>query len=329
MSEPMGNTSPAITVIVLNYNGIAHLDECLSSLEKQTCRDFETILVDNGSTDGSLDIVEKRFPNVQILALKENSGFCKGNNMGISISRGRFIAFLNNDTRADTDWLQELYKSISNNDKIGFCSSKVVIYDNPDLIDTAGDGLSICGAPFKRGHLECVDRFEHGKYVFGASGSASLYRKSMLEKTGGLDEDFFAIFEDCDLSLRCQLMGYRCLYVPTAIVLHKVNSTLRPLSNFYVYYGHRNVEYFYIKNMPTALIIRYFHLHILYNALAWLYFCYKGKGFIFLKAKLDVLKNLPVLLRKRSEIQKSRKVSTRYIKQIMDKRWLSARMKKK
>lgn len=151
----------------------------------------------------------------------------------------------------------------------------------------------------------------------------------MLKEVGGLDEDFFAVFEDGDLSFRCQMMGFRCIYVPTAIVYHKVNATLKPLSNIYIYYGQRNIEYLYLKNMPAALIIRYLHLHILYNLLACGYFFLKGKGFIYLKAKIDVLKRLPAIFKKRTLIQKNRKVSLNYLEEIMEKSWLRTRTKGK
>lgn len=323
------NYIPSVSIIVLNYNGIIHLKECFNSLGNQTFKDFETILVDNGSTDGSIDFVKNNFPDVRVLSLTENYGFCKGNNLGISIAKGAFIGLLNNDTCVDPDWLLELYNGFAKDKGVGICTSRVMFYDNHDLIDTAGDSFSVCGAPFKRGHLELADKFRQSEYVFSASGCASLFGKSMLKETGVLDEDFFAIFEDGDLSFRCLLMGYRCLYVPSAIVYHKVNSTLGTLSRFHVYYGQRNVEYLYVKNMPTALIIRYFHLHFLYNILAGVYFFYKGKGLVFLKAKIDVIKELPKLLKKRSKIQKKRKVTLDYLKRGMEKHWLRSRMKRK
>ena len=318
-----------ISVIILNYNGISHLKDCLDSLAKQTFNDFETILVDNGSTDNSLTFVSENYPLVQIVPLKKNRGFARGNNIGISHAKGEFIALLNNDTRVDVSWLSELYNAVTSDEQPGFCVSKVLFYDNPEVIDTAGDGISICGAPFKRGHMQSSDMFNEPGYVFGASGCAVLYRKSMLDDTGGLDDDYFAIFEDGDLSFRCQLKGYKCLYVPTAIVYHKVNSTLKKFSNFYVYYGHRNVDYLYIKNMPFSLILKYYHTRIAYTFLAFLYFSWKGKGFVFLKAKFDVFKALPDLLKKRWHIQRNRKVKVGYIDKMLDQKWLSGRIKRK
>ncbi len=317
-----------ISVIILNYNGISHLEECLGSLAKQLFRDFETILVDNGSVDGSAAFVRERFPEVKLIELNENTGFCKGNNIGISHAKGEFVAFLNNDTSVDEQWLAALHKALSADAKAGFCASKVLFYDNRELVDTVGDAISTCGAPFKRGHMRRGDMFDQSEYIFGASGSAAIYRRSMLEDAGALDEDFFAIFEDGDLSFRCQLMGYKCIFEPNAIVYHKVNSTLKSFSDFYVYYGHRNVEYLYIKNMPAALIARYFHIHLLYGIMAFIYFLSKGKALIFLKAKFDVLKNMPVLLGKRAVVQKRRTVSIQSIKDLMDKDWFSGRRKR-
>ncbi len=318
-----------ISVIVLNWNGKAHLKECLDSLRNQTFKDSEIILVDNGSTDDSIEYVKNNSPEVKILALGKNTGFCKGNNEGIKISQGEYVVLLNNDTKTDPFWLEELHKAISKNPSVGFCASKIIFYDNQEKIDAAGDGYSLCGAPFKRGHSERRDKYNKEEEVFGACAAAAIYRKSMLNDIGLLDEDFFMGFEDGDLSFRAQLRGYKCLYVPKAIVFHRISATIGKLSSRQVYYGQRNVEYVYIKNMPISLIFRYFFSHLIYNIGAFLFFLLKGKGLVFLKAKLSVLRNLRILLRKRKAIQKSQKVDIVYLKKIMEKRCFAVRIKGK
>jgi len=318
-----------ISVIVLNFNGKDLLKECLTSLREQTYKDFEVILVDNSSTDSSIEYVKNNFPEVKILALEKNVGFCKGNNEGIKISQGEYIVLLNNDTKVDHFWLEELYRAILGNPQVGFCASKIIFCSDQENIDTAGDGYSLCGAPFKRGHLENRDKYNKEEEVFGACAAATIYRKSMLNDIGLLDEDFFMGFEDSDLSFRAQLKGYKCLYVPTAIVFHRVSATIGKLSNRQVYYGQRNVEYVYIKNMPTGLILKHFFFHLIYNIGAFLFFLSKGRGLVFLKAKLSVSMNLKGLLEKRKVIQKTRRVDNTYLEEIMEKKCFSVRVEGK
>ena len=318
-----------ISVIVLNFNGKVFLEDCLNSLREQTYKDFEVILVDNGSTDGSVEYVKNRFPEVKILALEKNVGFAKGNNEGIKISQGEYVALLNNDTKTDRFWLEELHKALANNPQVGFCASKMIFYNDQEKIEAAGDGYFLCGAPFKRGSFESISKYNKEEEVFGACAGAAIYRKTMLNAVGLLDEDFFFGFEDSDLGFRAQLKGYKCFYIPKAIVFHRVSATIGKLSSRQVYYGQRNVEYVYIKNMPTPLIFRYFFSHLIYNIGALIFFLLKGKGLVFLRAKFSVLRNLRTLLRKRKAIQKSRTVDMVYLKKIMEKRCFAVRIKGK
>jgi len=318
-----------ISVIILNWNGRIHLKECLDSLRYQTYKDFEVIFVDNGSTDNSVEFVRENFPDVKILTLNKNVGFSKGNNEGIKIAKSEYIVLLNNDTKVDKYWLEELYKSVCKHTEISFFASKIIYYDETEKIDSAGDGYAICGAPFKIGHYENKSKHSREKIIFGACAGASLYRKEMLDDIGLLDEDFFAIYEDGDLNFRAQLKGYKCLFVPSAIVYHKGSSSIGTLSDFYVYYGQRNVEYVYIKNMPFLLILKNGYIHFFYNLLAFVYFSIKRKTIKFIQAKIDVLRNLSNLLKKRLEIQKDRKINNYYLLSLFEKRWLTTRIKGK
>lgn len=318
-----------ISVIVLNWNGKIFLEECFGALQKQSFRDFETILVDNGSSDGSVNFVKQNFPGIKILALPKNVGFARGNNEGIKVACGEYIALLNNDTKVSPDWLKELYRGITSDPKIGFCASKMIFYSNRGRIDTAGDGYSRCGAPFKRGCRENTDKYAVKEKVFGACAGAALYRKSMLDDIGLLDEDFFLGFEDSDLSFRAQLAGYECLYVPKAIVLHEGSATIGKASTAQVYYGQRNLEYVFFKNMPAALMGKYFLSHLVYNFAAFVYFAIKGRGWDFLKAKSAFLLNVGKVMEKRKIIQKKRRVKNEYINKIMESDCFKSRIKAK
>ena len=318
-----------ISVIIVNWNGKHHLQECLDSLRQQTFRDFESIFVDNGSNDGSVEFVKSVFPEVNLIELNYNSGFCEGNNNGIKKARGEYIVLLNNDTRVVPNWLESIVQAFSEQPEAGFCASKIIYYNEPELLDSAGDGISVSGAGFKRGHLSQAKDYNTTEYVFGACGAGMAFRKSVFDNIGLLDEDFFAIYEDVDISFRAQLAGYKCLFVPEAIVYHKVNSTLGKMSKFYVYNGQRNVEYVYFKNVPGKLIWKTIHIHFLYNIVGFSFFFLKGRGWSFIKAKLDFLKDLSKVLKKRKQIQCNIKVSHDYIYKMFEKKWLATRVKGK
>ena len=318
-----------ISVVVLNYNGIHHLDGCLSSLQKQTYKNYEVIVVDNGSKDGSQEFVKTNFPFASLVCLDQNYGFCKGNNEGIKVSKGEYVVLLNNDTFVESEWLKNLYVCINSDEHIGFCASKMILYNNREFLDSAGDGFAICGAGYKRGHLEKASEYIKDEYVFGASGGAVIYKREMLDKLGLLDEDFFAIYEDVDLSFRAQIAGYKCKFASKAVVYHKVNATIGAMSDFYVYHGQRNAEYVYFKNMPGKLMIRTMFPHLLYNFLAFGYFLLKGKGLVFVKAKFDFLRNFKTVLQKRKRIQAEKTVDDSSLLSLFERRWMETRIRGK
>lgn len=319
---------PACTVIVVNWNGRHHLDTCLGALRCQSFTDFEAILVDNGSTDGSTAHVRARHPWVKLVSLAENRGFCCGSNEGIRRARGSYVALLNNDTEVEPDWLRELVSAIERTD-VGFCASQVLLFDRRDTIDSAGDEFSINGVANKRGHLQEASRYAEPKEVFGASAAAALYRRSMLEDIGLLDEDFFLIFEDADLSFRARNAGYRCMFVPSARAYHRTNASIGTYSHTYVYYGQRNLELVYVKNMPPALLFKYLPTHLLYDLLALVFFAVHGRLWSFLQAKAAALRRLPAILRKRRDVQARRRISSAQLDNLLTRRWLSQRWEEK
>ncbi len=298
-----------VSVIIVNWNGKQHLEECLTSLSKQTFKASEIILVDNGSVDESIEFVEKNFPAVKVVRLDKNQGFCRGNNIGLQHARGDFIALLNNDTLLDMQWLEELYRAMTKHSHVGTCASCIVNYYSRDVMDTAGDGFDLCGVGYKIGEGMPVTKFQKERYVFGACAGAALYRRSMIDEIGFFDERFFAIGEDLDLSFRALLAGYKCLYVPGAIVYHKVNRTVGRNSDFLLYHSRRNVEYTFFKNMPFPLIIATLPLHIIYNLLTFTQAFLDKRINVFLKSKKDFIKNFKKIYRLRKKIQEKRKIS--------------------
>ena len=234
--------SEQVHIIIVNWNGREFLEDCLQSLRAQTYRSFSVTLVDNGSTDDSPAFVSVRFPEVRLIALRENLGFAAANNRALADVTAPYAALLNNDATADPGWLKALVEALEEAKEAGFAASRMLSFDRPDVIDRCGDGYSRAGAALLRGRGEPAGRHSRRERVFGACAGAALYRTSMLKDIGFFDEDFFLLYEDVDLSFRAQLKGYQCLYVPEAVVYHRGSASLVHDSPVSVYYGHRNLE---------------------------------------------------------------------------------------
>jgi hypothetical protein len=310
-----------ISVIVLNWNGRHLLNGCLFSLRHQTFRDFETILVDNGSTDGSVDYVRSSFPEVRIVALDRNLGFSAGNNRGIMVARGDFIFFLNNDTEVHPDMLEELHRVIEIDPAdVGSWAVKMLRWDRRDIIDNCGCAYSAFGAGYQAGSGELNDTYLAQEWVFGASGGAGCHRRSLLDEIGMFDEDFFYNNEDVDLSFRAQLAGYRCHFVPKAIVYHLGSATGGATGDKTIYHIQRNIEWVFAKNMPDRLLWKYVPLHAIYG-LAWLaYWAVHGKGRLVFRAKFDALRDWPRVKNKRRHIQSQLCVDLHDLDALIDKK---------
>ncbi len=317
-----------ISVIVLNLNGKHHLEECLDSLLGQTYPDFEVIFVDNGSADSSVEFVKNKYPQVKLISLETNKGFCEGNNIGYLHATGEFIALLNNDTRVDFDWLEQLRRAMDYNSKTGISASCMINYFHREILDTAGDEYDICGVGFKAGNRQKVVEYQKTRYPFGACAGAALYRRIMIEEIGFFDEHFFAVGEDIDLSFRARLAGYQCIYTPKARVYHKVNQTIGPGSDFLLYHSRRNIEYTYFKNMPGILLLLSLPFHFIYEILTFIDAIHKEKLPIFLRSKVDFLRHLPSLIQKRNHIQKKRVISIFELCRLFSKNYLSQRILK-
>lgn len=320
----------AVSIVIPHYNKAHLLDHCLDSLYALKADfGFEVIVVDNASTDGSAALVGKKYPAVRYIVLDKNHLFARACNEGIKAARGRYIALLNNDTEVDPHWLAELKKALDNDPAAGFCASRVYFAGDRVKIDTAGDDYTIAGTPHKIGHgVRTPGAYAQRRYVFGASASSSIYRRELFDRVGLLDEDLFFSHEDVDLSFRAQLAGFKCLYVPEAIVYHHVSATIGRLSADYVYLSQRNVEYVYFKNMPARLLVKYAALHFIFNLGALVYAVRQRRLFSYLRAKTVFLSRLGVILRKRREIQRGRRVPDSYIASVLQKSWFRLKLKK-
>lgn len=311
-----------VSIIIPNWNGKRYLRDCLEAVRAQTYRDFEVLLVDNASSDSSVEFVKTFFPEIQVIALSQNQGFSGAANEGIQRAKGEFIALLNNDAKVDPPWLEELVKAIQTSPDIGFCASKILIAPQGVKIDTAGDSYTSFGVALKRGHALSKNRYSRPELVFGACAAAALYRRSLFYEIGLFDEDFFCTYEDVDLSFRAQLSGYRCLFVPGAVVHHIGGGTLGQDNHFTAYYGQRNLESVLFQNMPASLLLKYLPVHCSYLILAFLHNLFKGRGGVFLQAKRDALLQIERVLAKRKEVQAKRRVTLEYLEGILDRRSL-------
>jgi GT2 family glycosyltransferase len=247
--------APLVSIIIPNWNGRHHLEACLSSLRSQRYTDFEVILVDNDSSDGSQEFVLEKFPEVRLVELDSNQGFTGGCNAGVEVALGTFIVLLNNDTEADSNWLSSLVDAFGRNSDVGILASRIMLFDRRDHFHSAGDFYSVDGIPGNRGvWQENVDQYGEEEEVFSACGAAAAYRRSMIDEIGFLDDDFYFSCEDVDMGWRAHLTGWRVVYVPDAVIYHKLKATGGSVTGSY--YDGRNFLYLIWKNYPWPLLRR-------------------------------------------------------------------------
>jgi GT2 family glycosyltransferase len=320
---------PEVSVILVNWNGKHFLETCLTALRRQTFRDFETILVDNGSEDGSAIYVRANFPEVNLVALSDNRGFCGGNIAGYEQARGQVIVLLNNDTEADEHWLGEIHKASQDFPRAGSFASKMLFFDDRKRIDNCGFAVTKAGTAVDLGRDERDGpAWAEPREVFGACGGAAAYRRSMLEDVGFLDPEFFMTFEDLDLSFRGQLQGYECIFIPRAIVYHRLGATRKKNPAHDVFFSQRNIELAYLKNMPLGMILGSLPHRLVYELGGAAYFTKLGVGTAFFKAKMDAIRRLPSMLRKRKELQRRRILTNEQLRSMLLRYRLRSKWKK-
>lgn len=302
--------SPKVSVVIINWNGRRYLQDCLASLQAQTFTDFEVILVDNGSTDGSAEWMASRFPQVHLIRNKDNVGFAAGNNQAIRASQAEFIATLNNDTRVEPDWLAELTAVAEGDSMVGMCASKMLFADRPAMINSTGIDLDPVGIAWDRRGGEPDDRSEPEPVeVFGPCAGAALYRRAMLDQIGLFDESFFAYLEDVDLAWRARLAGWRCLYVPTARVYHVHSATAVEGSPFKNRLLGRNKVWTIAKNYPASRLLLYLPLILLYDLAAVLFTLVVRRDVSSLLGRLEGLRGLRSRWSQRRAVQTLRRES--------------------
>jgi GT2 family glycosyltransferase len=332
---------PIVSIIIVNWNGLVHLPDCLDSLTAQTFRDFEVILVDNGSADGSVDFVRQRYPSVHLLPLAKNTGFATGNNRGFDQARGRYIVTLNNDTSAAPDWLEILVRVADAYPRAGMVGCRICSFRDPDIIDSLGMG--ICRDGMTRGRLRnkhwSALRLGEVEEILFPSACAALYRREVIEKTGFFDDDFFAYAEDSDLGLRVRLAGWEAVVATQAVVYHKYSQSSGSLSPFKVYLVERNHYWVAVKNFPVGRLlalplftaVRYFEQArsvLLGKGAGGEFLAGGSRGAVlkaFFKGIFDSLCGMPRMFRKRRQVMKKRRLSRREFSELLHRHSISFR----
>ena len=308
-----------ISVVIPNWNGMSYLENCLNSLKNQDFPSYEVIVVDNGSADGSIEFIKRHFPETKIVAFKENKGFSRAVNEGIKRAKGEFILLLNNDIEADPRLLSHLHEAITASDDADFCACRMMNFGRRELIDGMGDGFPRKAKAFRIGHGVKYDPpFHRRRRVFGACAGAAFYKKTLFERVGLFDEDFFAYHEDADWNLRANLMGYRCYCIPEAVVYHIGSSTTGSLINeFTVFYNIRNMINVIVKNMPTGLLVKYLPRILWGQVESFFRYCVLGGYWrSYFTGLCDAMKASGRMLKKRAEIQGKRSISDSQLEQL-------------
>ncbi len=267
-------TVPTASVVIVNYNGRAHIQRCLQSLLKDDGQEHEIIVVDNGSTDGSAQYVEEAFPEVLLIRNQANLGFARGSNVGARHASGQYVAFLNQDTMVDAGWLQPLVAALEADSEAALATSKILLSTDPGRVNTCGNEVHLTGLTLCRGMGAHRDAFPDRAEVSAISGAALAVRRDVFDALGGFDETFFMYMEDTDLSWRARLAGYRCLYVPQSVVYHDYALRFGPLKT---YYQERNRYLILLKHLRWRTLLVLLPALLLGEAVTW--------GFVLLRER--------------------------------------------
>ena len=312
----------AITVIIVNWNSGKLLAECMLHHKAQTLQPANVLIVDNASSDDSLNTAGELEKNVTVLRMNTNIGFSAANNHALGECDTEFVALLNTDVFPAADWLERLLEAAHTQPEVAAFGSRQLCHDNPEVLDGTGDIYHISGLAWRNRYgirQEAQDLVS--REIFSPCAAAALYRRQALVDAGGFDEDFFCYLEDVDLGFRLRLAGHKAIYVPYAVVHHVGSaSTGDQWSDFAVYHGFRNQVWVFIKDMPGFLFWLLLPLHITFNLVSILFFLIRGQGRVILKAKKDAFLGIFRMWRKRRGIQDNRVASIGEIWKALDKR---------
>jgi len=313
-SEKCNRSLPNCSVVIVNLNGLHHLKRCLPSIFRQDYPEYEVIVVDNASTDGSIEFLAREFPQVMLVRNKENLGYTGANNVGFKHATGKYIAVLNPDTKVEPNWLEELVNALEEDHHAAMATPKILLMDYPEKINTCGNDITFTGLTFCRGLDQQADSYLETEIVSAVSGAAFVIKRCILDHIGGFDENLFMYYEETDLSLRAMLAGYKCLFVPKSIIYHQYVFRFPPGKCFY---QERNRYYSLLKTLRWQTFIVLFPELLISEILAWGYVFLFGADHIQSKYRSWVW-----LIKNRDQILKARQ-STQSLRQVDDKTLLN------
>ena len=310
----MGSNTPIVSIIIVNYNGKNHLEKCLKSLMKINYPNPEIILVDNNSTDDSIEFVKNTYPSVIIIKLDKNYGFAEPNNIGAKNAKGDFFLFLNNDTEVDPNFVDEMVKVLQQDSKIAICQS-LLLKPNGE-VDSSGDFIDTLGRAYSS-----KDKVSEVKKILSARGASMMIRKESFWDLGGFDKKFFASYEDVDLGWRAWIWGYKIVIVPNSVVYHKGGQTVKQNLQEVRFHGVKNSLVFRLANFETVLatnsIIKTFGI-VLFRKIFRISLVEQHEEIfplpsvrIILKGTMWVVKNIGYVLDKRKKVNERRKRTTK------------------
>jgi GT2 family glycosyltransferase len=305
-----------VAVLIVNWNGGTMLRDCLDTLHRQVRQPDRIILVDNASTDGSLEGAGGLLTGVEVVRLGENVGFARANNIAAKVAgEVDALALLNPDAFPESGWLAALVGAAEGRPDVASFASRMILDGQPELLDGAGDSYHSSGRAWRNGHGVRIDNWPAGnREVFAPCAAAALYRRAAFHAVGGFDEHYFCYFEDVDLGFRLRLRGYTSLYVHDAVVRHVSSGLTGYRSDFAVYHGERNAVWTFFKDMPWLLMPLYLPQHLALNVAALVYYRWRGQGRVVWRAKIDALRGLPGVLRRRVAVQNGRVVDARALR---------------
>jgi GT2 family glycosyltransferase len=316
----MDSNKPQFSIILLCWNSANTISKCLDAMSAQTHKDFEIILLDNGSPVPISDEITKKYPALRIhfFALEKNLGFDGGNNFAASKANADYLVLLNADAFPKVDWLENIHSGIMKYPNC-FYTSKQIMADRPDRLDGTGDVYHVSGWAWRKSYNTLVTELEDREgEVFSACGAAAVFPTQAFRQVNGFDDDYFSYLEDIDLGFRLRLIGYRCIYLPLAVVLHLGSGSTSRRSDLAVYYSQRNLVWTYIKDMPGIWVWVLAPIHLFANFVMIALSASRKQGKITLIAKWDAIRNFGSILLKRRQVQSTRVVSAWKVIKTLD-----------
>jgi O-antigen biosynthesis protein len=296
--------STLCSVVIPTYNGRELLERCLASVARNRPVDgnlsIEVVVSDDGSTDGTAEWLTREYPDVRLVRVEPNQGFCAAANAGIAAAKGRFIQLLNNDTEVGPGWIEAGLAPFADA-TVGAVAPLVLVRSDPGRVDSAGDSYTLAGWPTKRGHGQPAARFAARpvEEVFGASGSSAFYRAAALRRTGGFDPLFGSYYEDTDLAFRLRWAGYRCLFAANCLIYHDVSATYDHKSPGLQRRMARNAELVFWANLPAGLLALAIVPHLMFLTAQAAWRLARGRLRPFLLGKCDAIRAWPEIQKRR------------------------------